>query len=411
MAAFGALKRFVALRLGVLTGILVVALVLAHGAGAAGGLSHAWAQLRIPATSPGFADSRTITHSIDCLAIGADPYRTGQCDPWGRLYSYPPIWLDLRYLGLTSKSSMTVGWVFAGMLLAALVLLFRAQTALGQAVGLVSILSFPVLLAMERGNTDEVIFFLLVCGLFGIERVRAGRDAWLIGGLIVVLTMLKIYPVAGALALARNRRGVWLALAAVGAAVVALLVSSGARLREILANTPQAVIGSYGAYPLAVTAGQHLPAAAGIALRDRHVLSTGLAALAGVMAMAAGARWRTRMERILPMLDLWRARGQIAVAGLAIFAFTFLRGSSFDYRLIFLLGAVAYLVQDLGRRDGKAGWMRSSPAILVLLLFFAIPFERPLVHEGLDGLVYVLACAWLGGSVASALDQGRTVPA
>ena len=394
------------LRLGVLAGALLVALVLAHGAMTTGGLPHAWEQLRVPATSPAFADTRSITHSIDCLAIGKDPYTTGSCDPWQRRYSYPPIWLGLRFVGVTSKTSMAMGWVLAGMSLASLLILFRARTVLGGVVGLLSVLSFPVLLAMERGNSDEVIFFLLVCGLFGIERVRGGANDWLIGGLIVGLTILKIFPVAGAIVLARNRRGWWLAAGTMLTAIAALLASSGGRLALILANTPQALIGSYGSYPLVATLGQHMPVAARIALRDRHGLATLVATLVGLAAIAAGVWWRTDLKRWLPMLNFRRARGQAAGVGLAVFGFTFVRGSSFDYRLIFLLGAVAYLVEDLERDEPARGWLRSGPLLAVLLLFFAVPFERPLLHEALDGLVYVLACVWLAGSLASALSGG-----
>ena len=65
--------------------------------------------LQIPSTTPLFADTRTVTDSIDCVAKGQDPYVTRACDPFHRLYNYPPIWLDARYLGVSSRSSNFVG--------------------------------------------------------------------------------------------------------------------------------------------------------------------------------------------------------------------------------------------------------------------------------------------------------------
>ena len=65
------------------------------------------------------------------------------------------------------------------------------------------------------------------------------------------------------------------------------------------------------------------------------------ALLLAVLSVVAGASFRKQLDHFLPHLDFDDTRGCIAVAGLAIFCIAFFRGSSYDYRLIFLVGAIA----------------------------------------------------------------------
>ena len=84
----------------------LAAIVLTLGLGTVirGSLPSAWRIFRIPALATTFSDTMTVTNSIDCLLSGQDPYVVRSFDPFQRVYNYPPIWLDLRYLGITGRS-------------------------------------------------------------------------------------------------------------------------------------------------------------------------------------------------------------------------------------------------------------------------------------------------------------------
>ena len=99
------------LRLPVLAGVAAVVLALLVGTHLRGSLSGAWQILHVPSLSPLFADTRTITHAIDCFRSGQDPYTIAvrNFDPWHRDFYQPPIWLCLRYLGVTSRSTNIIG--------------------------------------------------------------------------------------------------------------------------------------------------------------------------------------------------------------------------------------------------------------------------------------------------------------
>jgi hypothetical protein len=70
-----------------------------------------------------------------------------------------------------------------------------------------AVISPPVLFAVERGNIDILIFFLSVVTFY----FSAGRDSlgttFVQCGLIVVLSVLKLYPIASATVLAHKRWG------------------------------------------------------------------------------------------------------------------------------------------------------------------------------------------------------------
>jgi hypothetical protein len=115
----------------------------------------------------------------------------------------------------------------------------------------------------------------------------------------------------------------------------------------------------------------------------------------GTAWLLAGAALGARLDRFLPRLHSDHARGAIAIACLSIFCFAFAAGSNYDYRLIYLVGALAYLVEDIN----KGISLRSVPAAILILTLLWKPFWLSLVGELSDGLVFMMASAWLGNSL------------
>lgn len=393
-------------RLAVLAAVAAVILALCVGVHLHGSLSAAWKMFGLPALSPLFADTRTITHSIDCLQSGQDPFLVRTFDPWRRLYNYPPIWLDLRYLGVTSRSSNLLGSVLALMTVIAFLLLFRARTWLTSVIVFLAVPSKAILFAVERGNTDQLIFFLLVVGFFLIDRQKTAVRNTLKSVLIVCLTVLKIFPVVAAVVLVRNRKSTLTVLLTALLSIAALKLTSGAYLPLVLGNTPQDTYVSFGAFPFFAAVFSHLSGfVTGIVQHHVKVSSIG-ALLLAVLSIAAGIRFREQLNRFLPPLDFEDSGGGIAAAGLAIFCIAFVRGSSYDYRLIFLMGALAYLVEVLNRRNS----LRCLPTAVLFVLLLWKPAQLSTFFELVDGLVFAAACAWLGTSLLDRLRNPTPAP-
>lgn len=392
----GSTRTWLRTRLPTLCALMTVVLLLLLGVHLRGSAAGAWRMLGVAALSPSFADTLTVTQSIDCVRAGVDPYETKECDPFHRLYNYPPIWLSLRYAGVSSRSTSILAGAMAGMTFAALLVLFRSERRLTGILIFFGVLSPPVLLAVERGNIDQVVFSVLVVGIFWIEgRLRRGRPAAM-GLLVVLLTILKVYPIAAVAVFARRRRWVMTGIATWVAAVTGVLLTAGARLREISANTPQDTRDSFGSLPAFYLLAQRFWPGSVPLLLDHHVVAGGLAILVAVASVVTGWVMRERLGRFLPRLDIAGPRASIAVSGLGIFCFAFARGSNFTYRLMFLLGALALLIDDLN----ESGTNRSLPVCLLILCFLWVPVRSsPVVFQVLDVAMFAVACAWLGRMV------------
>jgi hypothetical protein len=391
-------------KLPVLVAVLFVLVALFVGTHRFGSVYAAWRMLQIPSTTPLFADTRTVTDSIDCVAKGQDPYVARACDYWHRLYNYPPIWLDARYLGVTSRSSNFIGTAISILSICALLLLFNARSWISAVVIFLAVTSPSLLFAVERGNIDQLIFFFLVVGFFWIEHRRAVSKVYFSGLLIVLLTVLKIYPIVAATLFLRYRNGVMKALLVAVFAITALFLTSEHRLHTIFANTPQEAEATFGGYPFFLTIIQHTAPSWRPIIETRPIIAKIGAILLGSLAAAVGAIYGERFQRFLPSIDFERAKGCITVSCLAIFCFVFTAGANFDYRLIFLLGVLAYLVDDINEDVS----LRSLPIAIIILLLLWKPFRLSFPHELLDGTVFVIASAWLGHSLLSRISSRST---
>ncbi|HEY2040896.1 MAG TPA: hypothetical protein VGG95_14595 [Edaphobacter sp.] len=382
-------------KLPVLCAVGFVVLALDIGIHLHGNLSGAWTRIHIPANSPLFSDTRGFTHAIDCVIHGQNPYKVSSFDPWHRLYNYPPIWLLGRYLGISSGSSNLIGFAFAVAGISAYLFLFNARTLLSGVIVFFAVASHCVLLSIERGNTDQIVFFLLVFGFFFIHRQRPELRSRLTGALIVLLTILKIYPMVAATVFLQRRRGWIPATLTVGTAIGALLITSGHALTFVIANTPRDPDMSFGAFPFLYSFTQHTMRSLSSFILQHRIAAPLTALLIGGVCFFAGTKMNDRLHDLLPPLDSNQTRGAIAIVCLSIFCFAFIAGSSYDYRLIYLTGALAWLVEDID----KGNIRRSLPAALLILILLWKPFWLSITGELFDGLVFLMSSVWLGNAL------------
>jgi hypothetical protein len=285
---------------------------------------------KIPTASPAFMDTRVITDGAISFRHGLDPLRTNPYDSSGRPVNYPHIWQGLYRLGLNERHSVPLGVTLVGLFVAGLALVVRRLDG-PQALGvLAAVFSPSVLLGAERGNTDLAMFFLLAVALWASERSR-------IWPVVVVLFgfVLKLYPLLGLGLILGRRRAAINALAASAAFAVLYLLFSWDDIGVIRAVTPKSVWFSYGVDVLWIKL-QAGPAQLG---RWAHFLSW--VAVAGTAAWAVTA-WMKRN----PAIGAEAEGGELDAfrVGAACYAGTFLLGTNFNYRLMFLVFAIPQLV-------------------------------------------------------------------
>ena len=388
-------------RIPIVISVLAIALLLGLGMHARGSLAAAWELLRIPASRPDFADVRIFTHAIDCVADGQDPYRACTHDPWNRVYNYPPVWLELGHLGVTSKSTDLIGISFASITIVAMVTLFSSRGWVSGILAFVAMWSWPLLFGVERGNTDLLIFSISVLALLGMHRMSARHEQLARELLVVVLSVLKLYPIAMSLLFIRGSKGWRRAGVVFAAAALAVFATCLHRLHVVFVNTPTDHWLSFGSFDTLRSAQPYLPAVfrGHLGQGGRTVAMLG-AAVVGATVMAYGSTNPAPVKRFLTRFDANNGIGAVASMGLAVFCLTYILGSNYDYRLIFLLGPLGFLVRDLA----TSGSLRSLPLSLLLLGDqFSLYARRTAFAHALHPIVFLVACVWLGHAML-ALD-------
>jgi hypothetical protein len=267
------------------------------------------------------------------------------------------------------------------------------------ALAFAAVVSPPVLLLVERGNIDAVIFAGLVIPLFLMAKRSGVVTTCSLCGLIAFLAILKIYPIAAAIVLAHRKFGFAAMAFAVVLAVTGLLCAVGlSELKTIAQNTPQTLGMSYGDMPIFIAA------------NSRHLLPTNLDAgmlrmVAGITAIVLAALafslslfYSNVLRSLLPVLDPTVSIGAVAIACVAIFCFSFLLGTNFDYRLVFLLGVMPVLLNAYDAEQ-RFGTLLAAAAIVLFLWLSRISSYVLVPFEVLDWSLFTVGVMWLTQTV------------
>lgn len=165
-------------------------------------LSHfsAFKLLGVPIMTPSFADLRFITTSVDCYLNGNWSMTGMSCDPWGRPFNYPSLWIRLFALfRLGESQTIILGSIEIVILSASLIYWTRwafrrlespAQKSFFPFLVFLIFFSPPILLLAERGNVDILIF----AGVTLAYIVYSKYNFFIAGFLIAFLGILKLYP-------------------------------------------------------------------------------------------------------------------------------------------------------------------------------------------------------------------------
>lgn len=283
------------------------------------GWTPTWAALTVPTDLPTFSDMRSVQGAIDAVHHGLNPQVVNPADPWHRTMDYPMVWerlaerlhleIEADYLafeiGLAvaflAAVACMVWWAPSGWLVAAS-------------------FSSSILLLVERGNNDLAVF-ALVCLALAVP---------LAVGLVLLFgaALLKLYPVLCWPALIRSRRT--LILAVVLAVAFGLLLQD--ELGAIHKAQPLRAYLSYGsasfAYAFKVMG---------------HVTVPGLLISAVLVVVSLGALLLLANHIRFVQDERFEARRRFFYAGAFVFLGTFVLGSNWDYRLVFLLFCVPLL--------------------------------------------------------------------
>lgn len=327
-----------------------------------GGKSEIWQALGIPLRRPIFFDGHNLLAALDCARDGFDPLFHNPCDAAQRVLNYPRIWLLLLPTGLGRGNEALFGIITAACLGLALLVLARPRSGCQLGIWSLAIVSPAVQFGVERGNTDLWIFGLVV-GALSLQS-RWHRCSLL---LLYAATLLKLFPAAAVISWRKPgqpaAQKMWFVFV-LGAGMYALAFQ--ADMRQILTNVPDQGAHTYGApvlgrlLLLAVEGNKAGSHSEEIWRGAGHVIA-GL-----VFAAIAAITIRQRARSRQPLLPREIYTDHRFAAGAGIYLLSYLGGSNWNYRLLFLLLLLPAL---LGAKNHfSPGHRKFCGALLALLL-------------------------------------------
>jgi hypothetical protein len=304
--------------------------------------------LGVPAYRFPFLDTLSVLTAIDCQRRGIDVYLSNPCDVLG-LHAYTPLWFRLGALPIDASWTPCIGLALALAFAASLVLLpagrdLRAAGVIGAAA-----LSPAVAFALERGNTDLLMFVLAaLAGWIALRRLPVRLAAFPI---ILLAAALKVYPATLLILALRERLALCLAVAVIClAALLAYAAIDAVGLREMLAVVP-------GGSPFIYSFGAgNLPSGLGVVGWPPVVLTVVRTALFGAMAVFV-AVWLHPLRAAVRVLT--PAEATALLIGAALILGCFVAGQSGEYRavlLLFTLPALTALSRISGPTCRGARW-------------------------------------------------------
>jgi hypothetical protein len=175
-----------------------------------------WRKLGVPAAENPFIDLAAVLGAFDCDRLTGEVSLTN--NSCFNQISYPSSWSLLTWLGLGQRDTIFLGVLFA-LIFYVITLMIIGRLNYQEAIVYALILcSPPVMLLVERGNVDIVIYSWLGVGLMIIKNSRALIFRLCAYLLIFFWGVIKLFPIFGLAVIIKEKRNIFLFLSAIFAA-------------------------------------------------------------------------------------------------------------------------------------------------------------------------------------------------
>ncbi len=172
-----------------------------------------WRKLGVPAVENPFIDLAAVLGAFDCDRLtGEVSLANNSC--FTQIF-YPSSWSLLTWLGLEQRNTIFLG-VFFALIFYVITLIIIGRLNYQEAIVYALILcSPPVMLLVERGNVDIVIYSWLGVALMIIKNSRALIFRLCAYLLIFFWGVIKLFPIFGLAVIFKEKRNLFLFLAAI----------------------------------------------------------------------------------------------------------------------------------------------------------------------------------------------------
>jgi hypothetical protein len=316
------------------------------------GWDAVWRAFGVTPLQPPFYDMHIINDYAACASRGIDAYVPQACNKAN--FNIPPVWLWLGFLDVDGTSSNWLAATMIAIAMIVMVLLFRGRPSCHGWVALSAIISPSVMMGVERANLDLLILALVGSAALIYREQNAGRACGAVA-LLGVGVALKLLPMFCVSLVARFSRQTFFFACAMMALSLSYLWSIAEYVVLIRRNVPTTFILSYG-YKTIFLGLDHLRMEAGtgpLGLADTWA-PVAVTALVLICALVV-ALSMFRQQSDVCSVDVSVA-GTAFLFGAGIYCGTYVLGTNFIYRLMFLLLCLPQLQDWLIQRasDRKA---------------------------------------------------------
>ena len=339
-----------------------------------GGSSCIFRFFAVPVMEPCFADLRTITGGAESKKLGFDPMVKNPGDPWNRVMNYPRIWQTLYFFGIDERDTVPMGILFIILFLCGVCLVLPNAPNLTIFAIILPLLSPSVLLGIERGNIDLLMFFLVSLAVFLINKSKYSLSAFI----VLLAGLLKLFPIFAAFMFFKTNKKTFLRYSIIICTVFVLyLLITFSDLVLISNGTPKIASFSYGKDILWMKAASINADLGNIVKYFSYIVLVlcGTGGLFFIFGKSIGEKLpEIKFEESISM-DAFRA-------GSAIYIGTFLLGANFIYRQMFLIFIIPQIVIWLKSFPEK---MKNLPTLTLFSIFWVL--DVPMIAKIVSHLV------------------------
>lgn len=281
---------------------------------------------------------------------------------------YPRIWLHLAKLGIDQSHSTYIG-IASGLIFFLCVFLVTGPISFGEGFLYSAILCSPsIMLGIETGNTDLIMFSILSLGILHLSKNRKYRFVPYL--LFLAAGFLKLFPIAAMIACFKEPKRRAIGIFAVLFSIFAIyLYQIYPDIRLMQQNAVKLTYLSYGAQVI-FTMLDDISIQSGYGWLNRYLtLFSSLTLISIVVFALVLARRKTPDGLRMNFLDSFRI-------GASIYIISFLLWNNWDYRLMFLIFTVPQMLEWIRQR--KALSMISSFSLAVIVTTLWISSKSPL---------------------------------
>ena len=310
------------------------AAVLLLAVGRLVGWEPTWRTFGVTPLLPPFFDMHIVNDYAACAWKGVDAYAPRACNVHN--FNIPPTWLWLGFLGVDGSDSYWFSAAIIAATMIVMVLLFQGRSWYHYGlVALGALISPSVMMGIERGSLDLLILALVGSAALIYEERRVGRACGA-SAFLCLGVALKLFPIFCISLAARFSRQTFTCACAIATLSLIYLDLTMKYVFLIRRNVPTTFVWSYG-YKTIFLGVDHLRSEAGlspIGLADTWVPASAAALVLICAATAALYSARNGLEFCSVEIT---AAGTAFLFGAGIYCGTYLLGTNFIYRLMFLL--------------------------------------------------------------------------